>query len=60
MSIHGTYSQVSMADMIFEAKVELNVENTSKWDSIMKVWGEEGTRHLNCQSLVVKKQECNL
>ena len=57
MSIHGTYATISMADIVFQAKNELDLENMSQWDLFFMTEGEEALRHLNCQSLVVKKQE---
>ena len=56
--IHGTYAQVSMDEVVQQAKSELDIENTTQWDLFLQVEGEEAVRSLNCQSLVYKKQEC--
>ena len=54
--IHGTYAQVSMDEVVQQAKSELDIENTTQWDLFLQVEGEEAVRSLNCQSLVYKKK----
>tara|TARA_R110000868_G_scaffold164338_1_gene396834 strand:- start:11 stop:712 length:702 start_codon:yes stop_codon:yes gene_type:complete len=57
-SIHGTFDTIPLDDIIQNAKADLDIENTDLWDLRFSIWAEDALRSLNCQSLVVKKQEC--